>query len=348
MIEMAKRISRKIIKGQKGQVLPIVLVLLVIGGLLVAPTLHYGSTSLKGHQVTEMKAQELYAADSGVEDGLHWLIGGREVQGPWDDWDEEEGVGERDTYQINDRSVNVTVEQMDGMGPNIYKVTSVASSPDGSTTVLASVWAVPFFEDGHEFTNQDPPPEGDIHVDGDGTVENTVPITGNLTASGNITLENQSSVIGDVSVEGDLTLENQASIIGTVCCGGDITIGNNAEIIGDVYVSGNSTIRLEQAVAKIIGNIWADGNLTIEIPVNAEIEGNIYVDGDVHIYLGNPNSYMMGGGMYATGHIYIEENKGTFDYDTFEEEWDGGSPFPQPECPGMPLNPVEIFSWTIT
>ena len=70
---MAKRTLNKIVKGQKGQALPLVLILLVIGGLLIVPTLNYASTSLKGHQVTETKAMELYAADAGVEDAL-WKI----------------------------------------------------------------------------------------------------------------------------------------------------------------------------------------------------------------------------------------------------------------------------------
>jgi len=345
---MAKRISRKISRGQKGQVLPIVVILLVIGGLLVLPTLQYASTSLKGHQVTEMKAQELYAADSGVEDALHWLVVGREVQGPWDDWDEVAGFGERDPYYINDRSANVAVERMEVMGPNMYEITSAASSADGSTTVVCAAWAIPFFEDGKVFTNADPPPPGDFHVDGDGIVENLASITGDVTVSGNLTLGNGAIITGDVYVEGDITLMQSAVVTGTLCLGGGGTLGNSAVIEGDIYVSGNSTIRLEQVQANITGNIWSAGDLTVEIPINAASFGNVYVDGDAYIYLGGPQSYMGGDGIYASGNIYIMEAKGTFDYGIIEEEYVGEPPFPQPQCPVVPLNPVEIFSWTIT
>jgi len=61
------------VRGQKGQALPIVLVLLVLGGLLIVPTLSYASTSLKGYQVTETKTRGIYASDSGVEDAL-WQL----------------------------------------------------------------------------------------------------------------------------------------------------------------------------------------------------------------------------------------------------------------------------------
>lgn len=53
--------------------MPIVLILLVIGGLLIVPTLNYASTSLKGHQVVETKTKGIYANDAGVEDALHQL-----------------------------------------------------------------------------------------------------------------------------------------------------------------------------------------------------------------------------------------------------------------------------------
>lgn len=62
------------VRGQKGQALPVVLILLVLGGLLIVPTLSYASTSLKGHQVSEVKTKGIYAADAGIENALRYLI----------------------------------------------------------------------------------------------------------------------------------------------------------------------------------------------------------------------------------------------------------------------------------
>ncbi|MFC1908027.1 hypothetical protein ACFLWD_01265 [Chloroflexota bacterium] len=64
---------RQIIKSEKGQALPIVLVLLVIGGLIIAPSLNYASTSLKAGQVVKENVRGIYAADAGIEHVLWHL-----------------------------------------------------------------------------------------------------------------------------------------------------------------------------------------------------------------------------------------------------------------------------------
>ena len=67
------RLWKQMIKEEKGMALPIVLVLLVIGGLLIAPTLSYASTSLNAGQVVKKNVRGVYAADAGVEHAL-WCI----------------------------------------------------------------------------------------------------------------------------------------------------------------------------------------------------------------------------------------------------------------------------------
>jgi len=68
-----KRRLIKAIKGESGQALPIVLVLLLLGGLLIAPSLSYASTSLNAGRIVEKNVNGLYAADAGVENAL-WCI----------------------------------------------------------------------------------------------------------------------------------------------------------------------------------------------------------------------------------------------------------------------------------
>jgi len=69
---MKKRLIRAI-KSESGQALPIVLVLLLLGGLLIAPSLSYASTSLNAGQIVEKNVNGLYAADAGIEHAL-WSI----------------------------------------------------------------------------------------------------------------------------------------------------------------------------------------------------------------------------------------------------------------------------------
>ncbi len=68
------KLLREIIKRENGQALPIVLILLALGGLLLAPALSYASTTLKVDQLHEQKMAELYAADAGIEDVLHKIV----------------------------------------------------------------------------------------------------------------------------------------------------------------------------------------------------------------------------------------------------------------------------------
>ena len=67
------RLWQQIRKGEKGQALPIVLILLVVGGLLVAPCLNYASTSLFASQMVKKNVRGIYAADAGIEDAL-WKL----------------------------------------------------------------------------------------------------------------------------------------------------------------------------------------------------------------------------------------------------------------------------------
>jgi len=67
------RLWQRIVRGEKGQALPIVLILLVLGGLLIAPCLSYAATSLNAGQVVEEKVRGVFAAEAGVEDAL-WCL----------------------------------------------------------------------------------------------------------------------------------------------------------------------------------------------------------------------------------------------------------------------------------
>ena len=69
-----KRILSKFRRDEKGQALIIVLILMLLGGLIIAPLLAYMSSGIKvGKEVYEERTGELYAADAGIEDGV-WNI----------------------------------------------------------------------------------------------------------------------------------------------------------------------------------------------------------------------------------------------------------------------------------
>jgi len=100
---------KKMNKRESGQALILVLILLVVGGLIIAPLLAFVSTGLKAGQVYEEKTDELYAADAGVEDALWKII---------NDDASLHGLVENDshsytlTQQVNSLPVNVTVTKL--------------------------------------------------------------------------------------------------------------------------------------------------------------------------------------------------------------------------------------------
>jgi len=60
-------------KGERGQVLPLVLALLAIGALTIVPSLNYAASNLNGSRSLNSGMKGTYAADAGVEDAL-WCL----------------------------------------------------------------------------------------------------------------------------------------------------------------------------------------------------------------------------------------------------------------------------------
>jgi len=67
---------KQLVSSEKGQALPIVLALLILGGLTIVPSLGYITTSLKSSRMLVEGVRGVYAADAGVEDALWSLING--------------------------------------------------------------------------------------------------------------------------------------------------------------------------------------------------------------------------------------------------------------------------------
>ena len=128
---------KKAIRDEKGKVLVLVLVLLVVGGLVLAPLLGLMSTGLAAGQVYEKKAAELYAADAGVEDAI-WKIQNPDVAGLppitcGDKWEEDYPPY---CIEVNGKIVEVVIEYL---GATTHRITSIATGDGGRTQVEAYV-----------------------------------------------------------------------------------------------------------------------------------------------------------------------------------------------------------------
>lgn len=237
----------KFIKGQKGQALPIVLVLLVLGGLVIAPTLQHASTSLKGHEVVERKSDELYTADSGIDYALFKMSNG------------ETTIND---YQLNGKTVSVNITDM---GDGSYLITSTASSAGGSSTTIRTG-----VSGGANFAYL---LDNAITSDGDVTIKGDV--VGNITASG--TVGGGGNVTGTIT-EG-ATIDNWPSAE-------DFSTYYGADVNKDYPEYPGGVIDLN-GVSKSIGPCYVDGDLSIYNSSNTEatlnVTGTLYIVGKAEV-----------------------------------------------------------------
>ncbi len=323
---MLRKLSRRVHGGEEGLILPLLLVLLAIGGLLIAPTLGHGYTSLASTTVTEDRAQELHAADSGIEEALFWLMNGAADNAYWT-WDEETDSGSRVAYSINDSSVTVTVLPLPLLGTNYYRVDSVATGPRGTTTVLSQVWAAPGAHEGLPGGDY----EGDVYVDGDATLPSHDHITGDLVVTGDLTLNAQSGVDGDITVSGDFIQHAQTTVTGNICAGGDITFKAHSTLLGSVFLQLDEGEYAEivyegQASTGDIFVATTGSSASVEITLNNKDKcGDIYI----------------GVGVTLTPNFHPQSTRGTIYYN-----WDGVTP-PAPDCPGIDVGGAVITTYEI-
>lgn len=137
-----KRSFSRFLKGERGQVLPMVLILLVLGSTIVAGTLTYGATSLKTSQVTQDRAEQLYSADAGVRYAI-WQLTNFPAEFSLDlPLPPAVPPTPNHTYSIieNGKTVTVNIYCVVNVEYNrIYRITSKADGSDSSTTIEAYV-----------------------------------------------------------------------------------------------------------------------------------------------------------------------------------------------------------------
>ena len=136
-----KTIVKRLVRDEKGASLVMVLILLLISGLIIGPLLSYMGTGLITGQVYEMRTNELYAADAGVEDAI-WSIGHQSIPpGLWQESDDQPGWWMYEYPEpliVNGKSVDVTVYRKD-LDPTcgqelIYRILATAVTDDGGGT----------------------------------------------------------------------------------------------------------------------------------------------------------------------------------------------------------------------
>ena len=320
------KLPMRILKSEAGQVLPMALILLVLGGMLVVPVLSLMSTNLTFNRVVKTGNLELYAADAGLENML-WNI----QYDLYDEVNNPDGFKlPTDTYQpppleftLNERTVNVQISKE---SVSLYKVISTGTSANGHSTTVQSFINVQadyswFFDSAitsasnvsispNSVVNGDVTYSGDnpdikgtvTDIDNDGQTVTQEPGLGDKWPTAEELIEVYSAQVANApTVPAGYSIDVSGY---TAAAPRSIWNGGPLRALGDLEIKGSGYARLD-------GTLYVDngGNLTVKPGCTIDLNGQtIFVEGWIDF---QPGCAIIGSGcVIAVGDIKFSPNIG--------------------------------------
>jgi len=258
---MKKRYSLR--KGESGQTLIFVAIMLLFIGLIIPSLLALTFTSHRSAQTREQKMTSFYAADAGVEAAIRQLMNESLFPTP-------PPLPTPVTFElnVNDRNVSVVIEEPPGT-PTYYKITSKADITSytakgfggGTTAIEAYLFTTTY----NAFDNA-------------------------ITSRGNVNIQPGVTVDGPLQYGG--TLDNKGTIIGNYFHRDVITWPTAQEFYAyywpevENYPLAQGTIDVKDTSS--IGPGYTEGDLEIGSSDNKEVrtatlQGTVYVKGNLDI-----------------------------------------------------------------
>lgn len=330
MLNIKRFRQNKLAKNERGQVLSIVLVLLMLGSILISPTLIYASTTLISVRATRERANQLYAADAGVEDAI-WQL----QQTTPDPNKVPDATGGTKTYgndtaypmaDVNGKHLTITIYKQDS---STYRIVSNATGNNSTTTVTSYVVRV-----GGLFDVAIRALNGNIFLDNNVVITDTSPThppyDADLSANGSISLGSNVSVNGDATASGAVTgtsgvkgtatggapnyvapsidtsvYETESQVITTSPVYPPANYTNGGTIPGNARLSGNFGLNANRALT-VNGNLYIDGSLDIGSYSSLIVNGSLYVNGYVLTF--NGGTLKIGGKLYVDSYLDVSNN----------------------------------------
>ena len=106
-----RKLLRQILSNEGGQALPIVLVLLTLGGLTIAPVLNHTSDGLRAVQNHKVRMHELFSADSGIDHACWRLL----YESGFTESMTEQNPTEEYSVNLNGRDISIVVTRIAGL-----------------------------------------------------------------------------------------------------------------------------------------------------------------------------------------------------------------------------------------
>ena len=248
-------VKKRLVRDEKGYIMILALLVLVLVGLISGPVLSYMVSGLRAGYIFETGAAELYAADAGVEDAV------LKIQNQVDEVKNLYcGNGNHSwTYPsplvVNGKSVGVTIT---GMNNVTYRVESSTSSDSSKTKITAYIIATSIYGDFSGITNNVITSQGDIILK-PGT--EVTPSTGNHSP--------------------------QADYGGAWPTAGELAAWYGEDVEDATHYYSDTTIDLN-GLSRSLGPLYVGGTLTIEnsssTPATLTLNGTIYATGKTQIY----------------------------------------------------------------
>lgn len=305
---------RDVIAGQAGISLPLVLVLLLVGALLIVPSLDLLSSGLTANTSADEADMGLYAADAGVEKALWHMQYDDSFTLPGD------GVIAQVNFDevTNDNTVVVTIENSGSLG---YKITSIATNyANGSTTTIVTYAAINTVSTASIFdyaaaslngnvditgavhVYSDPPGEGDIFANyGDVNISGSSHIEGNAAATGEVNATGAARVDG-LEIEGAAPIDTDFiraeldAIISETLAGATNLVCPYVLTTGDWVVSSSGVYA---DLPRIQGDLKIIGDITVTFPNTVCIEGDLEIPANAIVIFGDKVS--VGGDVIISG-----------------------------------------------
>jgi hypothetical protein len=313
--------TKILLKGQNGQILVYVIIIMVLAVLVITPLVGLTYSGLRASSISYEKMQRLYAADAGVEDALNWILSGnvtKSGQLPPNDLYPDE------TYLMQDiNGCNVQVDvHWEGNATYGYLITTTATDNINNKRAKIQV---------HTFAGTSPGTK-DILVPGNGTPgtsgfqyavaslstttltiqrRNGQPTTivgdiysgGDLIIEPSITLALNDGRASNAYAQGSITVGDGSVITGCAEAGGDLHLNAGAIVQQDCYAGGNIIL---DAGARIGGSAYAGGGIILSN--YAQIGVNAVANGDITINHGTSNPGFLteiGGNASSNQNIYV-------------------------------------------
>jgi len=242
---------RRRLRNQKGAVLPLTIVIMVVGAISVTALFGYLGASLLLVGKNQEKVDAYYSADSGIEYAIAELVDSVTEIAAY-------GSKEFEPFEINGKTVQVTIADE---GSGTYTITSTASDEDGESTIVACALVHDY-----EFFFS-----GAINSRADVNIQPNSSVTGNVTYVGTIT--------GGERIDGNITQVDE------------IEPWPSQEILADFYgddlpsTSFGSNIITVPTVTEI-GPLYREGQLSIYSTskgASAALGGTVYVTEQVDV-----------------------------------------------------------------